>query len=77
MSENGKLSKFWLWEPTRSALEDWIENEPEPVVVLGMGSIEQHGPHILLGMNSLGAKHFVHEVEKRTNSVCVNPCWPG
>jgi len=42
-----------------------------------MGSIEQHGPHLPLGMDSLGAKHFVHEVAKRTNSVCFNPCWPG
>ena len=54
-----------------------MENEPEPVVVLGMGSIEQHGPHLPLGMDSLGAKHFVYEVAKRTNSVCFNPCWPG
>ena len=77
MSENGKLNKFWLWELTRPAFEDWVENEPEPVVVLGMGSIEQHGPHLPLGMDSLGAKHFVHEVAKRTNSVCFNPCWPG
>ena len=77
LSENGKLSKFWLWELTRPAFEDWIENEPAPVVVLGMGSIEQHGPHLPLGMDSLGAYHFAHEVAKRTNSVCFNPCWPG
>jgi creatinine amidohydrolase/Fe(II)-dependent formamide hydrolase-like protein len=77
MSENGKLKKFWLWELTRPAFEDWIENEPDPVVVLGMGSIEQHGPHLPLGMDSLGAKHFVHEVAKRSNSVCFNPCWSG
>lgn len=77
MSENGKLSKFWLWELTRPAFEDWIDNEPTPVVIIGVGSIEQHGPHLPLGMDSLGARHFVHEVAKRTNSVCFNPCWPG
>ena len=73
MSENGLLSKFWLWELTRPAFEDWIENEPEPVIILGMGSIEQHGPHLPLGMDGLGAKHFVHEVAKRTKGDILRP----
>lgn len=77
MSENGKLSKFWLHELTRPAFEDWIKNEPEPVVIIGIGSIEQHGPHLPLGMDTLGARHFIHEVAKNTNSVAFHPCWPG
>ena len=77
MSEKGKLEKFWLHELTRPAFEDWLDNEPEPVVVIGIGSIEQHGPHLPLGMDSLGARHFIHEVARRTNSVCLHPCWPG
>ena len=39
MSENGKLNKFWLHELTRPAFEDWLDNEPAPVVVIGVGSI--------------------------------------
>ena len=77
MSEKGKLEKFWLHELTRTAFEDWLDNEPEPVIVIGIGSIEQHGPHLPLGMDSLGARHFIHEVARRTNSVCLHPCWPG
>jgi creatinine amidohydrolase len=77
MSENGKLKKFWIHELTRPAFEDWLENEPIPVVIIGIGSIEQHGPHLPLGMDSLGAQFFIHEVAKRTNSVAVHPCWPG
>lgn len=77
MSENGKLKKFWIHELTRPAFEDWLENEPIPVVLIGIGSIEQHGPHLPLGMDSLGAQFFIHEVAKRTNSVAVHPCWPG
>jgi hypothetical protein len=42
MSENGKLSKFWITELTRPAFEDWLEHEENPVVVIGIGSIEQH-----------------------------------
>ena len=77
MSEKGKLTKFWLHELTRPAFEDWLDNEPEPVVVIGIGAIEQHGPHLPLGMDSLGARCFIHEVAKRSNSVCFHPCWPG
>jgi len=77
MSENGVLSKFWITELTRPAFEDWLENEENPVVVIGIGSIEQHGPHLPLGMDSLAVKARIHKVASRTNSVCVHPCWPG
>jgi creatinine amidohydrolase len=77
MSENGKLNKFWLHELTRPAFEDWLKNGAEPVVIIGVGSIEQHGPHLPLGMDTLGARHFIHEVAKKTNSVAFHPCWPG
>jgi len=77
MSENGVLSKFWVQELTRPAFEDWLENEENPVVVIGIGSIEQHGPHLPLGMDSLAVKARIHKVASRTNSVCVHPCWPG
>ena len=77
MSENGKLSKFWIHELTRPAFEDWLDKEPEPVVIIGIGSIEQHGPHLPLGMDSLAARSFIHEIAKKSNSVCVHPCWSG
>lgn len=77
MSENGKLSRFWIQELTRPAFEDWLENEPSPVVIIGIGAIEQHGTHLPLGTDSLGARAFIHEVAERTNSVCIHPCWPG
>jgi len=77
MSENGKLSKFWITELTRPAFEDWLEHEKDPVIVIGIGSIEQHGPHLPLGMDSLAVREMIHKVASRTNSVCVHPCWPG
>jgi creatinine amidohydrolase len=77
LSVDGVLSRFWLWELTRPAFEDWLSNEKAPVVVLGIGSIEQHGPQLPLGMDSLGSQFFVHEVAKRTNSVALCPVFPG
>lgn len=77
MSENGKLSKFWIQELTRPAFEDWLDKEPAPVVIIGVGAIEQHGLHLPLGTDSLGVVEFIHAVASMTNSVCVHPCWPG
>jgi creatinine amidohydrolase len=77
LSAEGKLSRFWLWELTRPAFEDWLDREPAPVVVIGIGSVEQHGPHLPLGMDSLDSQFFVHEVARRTNSVALCPVFPG
>jgi creatinine amidohydrolase len=71
------LTRFWIEELTRPAFEEWLSNEEAPVVIIGVGSLEQHGPHLPLGTDSLTAKAFIHEVAKRTNSVCVHPCFPG
>lgn len=77
MSENGKLSKFWVQDLTRPAFVDWLENEPEPLVIIGIGAIEQHGLHLPLGCDSLGVREFIYEIASQTNSVCIHPCWAG
>jgi creatinine amidohydrolase len=71
------LFKHWIHELTRPAFEEWLKEDPAPVVVIGLGSIEQHGPHLPLGTDSLTACRYIHEVAKRSNSVCVHPCYPG
>jgi len=77
LSEKGKLKRFWLQELTRPAFEEWLENEPAPVVIIGTGSVEQHGPHLPLGTDSLAVRALIEDVARRTNSVCFHPCWPG
>ena len=77
MSENGKLSKFWVQDLTRPAFVDWLENESEPLVIIGIGAIEQHGIHLPLGCDSLGVRAFIYEIASKTNSVCIHPCWAG
>lgn len=77
MSKKPQLSRFWLHELTRPAFEEWLENEPAPVIIIGIGSVEQHGPHLPLGMDSLAVRATIEDVAKQTNSVCFHPCWPG
>ena len=71
------LSRHWIHELSRPAFEEWLKEETAPVVIIGLGSIEQHGPHLPLGTDSLTACAYVHEVAKRSNGVCVHPCFPG
>ena len=71
------LSRYWIHELTRPAFEQWLENEPAPVIIIGIGSIEQHGPHLPLGTDSLTIREIIQAVAERSNSVCVQPCFPG
>jgi len=77
MSNKGKLKHFWIQELTRPAFEEWVDSEENPVVVIGIGAVEQHGPHLPLGTDTYDAMELVHEVAKRSNSVAIVPCWPG
>jgi creatinine amidohydrolase len=74
---SGMLEKFWLYELTRPAFEEWLKDEPAPTVILGIGSTEQHGPHLPLGTDSLTIREYIYEVAKGSNSLCFHPCWPG
>ncbi len=66
-----------LHEMTRSAFEEWLKSEKRPVVLIALGSIEQHGPHLPLGTDTIWATSVCEEIARRTNSIVVVPCWPG
>jgi creatinine amidohydrolase len=65
-----------LHELTRSAFEEWLA-QGTPVVIVAIGSIEQHGPHLPLGTDSLGAVAVARRVAEATGALVVHPCWPG
>jgi creatinine amidohydrolase/Fe(II)-dependent formamide hydrolase-like protein len=77
MSEKGILKKHWIQELTRPAFEEWIDNNSAAVAVIGIGAVEQHGPHLPLGTDTYDAMALIHKVAQETNSVAVVPCWPG
>ena len=66
---------FWQ-QFKRPELVEYAKNVCD-IAFLPLGSIEQHGPHLPLGTDSITIRKVIHEVAKRTNSVCVQPCWPG
>ena len=67
------LSRYWIHELTRPAFEEWLENEPAPVIIIGIGSIEQHGPHLPLGTDSLTIREIIQAVAERSNSNLGTP----
>ncbi len=69
--------KVLLQEFTRPAFEEYLESEPNPIALIPLGSIEQHGPHLPLGTDSYVAQAIAEEAARRTNSIVVTPCWPG
>jgi creatinine amidohydrolase len=68
--------KVMLHELTRSAFQAWLA-QGTPVVIIAVGSIEQHGPHLPLGTDSLGAVAVASKVAAATGALVVHPCWPG
>ncbi len=65
-----------LHELTRSGFQAWLERD-NPLVIVAVGSIEQHGPHLPLGTDSLSALFISQRLAKATGALVVQPCWPG
>ncbi len=68
---SGKERRYWLHEMTRPAFEEYLRSEPKPVALIPLGSIEQHGPHLPLGTDILGALHVTELTAKKGNAVGV------
>jgi len=71
------MKSVLLHEVTRSAFEEYLKTHKDPIALIPLGSIEQHGPHLPLGTDSLAALATCKAVAERTDSFVVQPCWPG
>ncbi len=71
------MKKVMLHDLTRPAFEEYLRENPDPVVIIALGSIEQHGPHLPLGTDSYGALAVARQVAEATGCLVVQPCWPG
>ena len=67
----------YLTEFTRASLEDFMAATPDPVAIIPIGSIEQHGPHLPLGTDTFAATALAEAVARRTDAIVVPLCWPG
>lgn len=73
-----KSSNKIMWtEMTRPELETYLNKKPNPVVIIPLGSIEQHGVQLPLGTDSLSAIEICKAIAKRTNSLVLPITWVG
>lgn len=69
--------KLFVHELTREAFRERLEGDPKLVVLIPVGAIEQHGPHLPLGVDILAAKDICEDVARRTDSLVAFVCLPG
>ena len=70
-------NKIMWTELTRPELEAYLNNKPNPVVIIPLGAIEQHGVQLPLGTDSLAAIEICKAVAKKTDSLVLPITWVG
>jgi creatinine amidohydrolase len=67
--EGARLLGAMSWTEARDVLDD------NPIVLLPVGAVEEHGPHLPLDEDALVADRVAQEISARTNSI-VAPLMP-
>jgi creatinine amidohydrolase len=67
--------KFKFEEFTAQELR--ILKEKNTLIVLSLGSLEQHGPHLPVGTDFLCSKSRTERICKATSSILLSPLMPG
>lgn len=71
------MKRVLLHEMTRGYFEEYLEANPKAVAIIPVGSIEQHGPHLPLGSDSLSALEKSVRIAELTDSFVVQTCLIG
>lgn len=56
---------------TAAGLDALASREPQPVIVMPSGSLEQHGPHLPLGTDALNSSAISREIARLTGAVLL------
>lgn len=70
-----KINSIWLNELTWQDVEEYLEDEE--IVIIPVGSTEQHGPAGPLGLDSYVSKVLAEDVAKKTGVLVTPPLWFG
>ncbi len=75
MAEPLERPSPWLQELTWPEVEDYLRGER--IILVPIGSTEQHGPAGPLGVDTLVAITLVEDVAQRAGVLCAPPLWYG
>ena len=67
----------WVHELTWQDFHDYVETAAHPTVLVPIGSTEQHGPHLPLGVDGFQAADMAEEIAERTGVLSAPPIWYG
>ncbi len=59
------------------AFESYVETEDHPIALVPIGSTEQHGPHLPLGVDGYEAKDVAEEIAEEAGVLVAPPIWYG
>lgn len=71
------MKRILLHEMTMGYFKEYLKANPKAVAIIPVGSIEQHGPHLPLGSDSLSALEKSVRIAKLTDSFVVQVCLVG
>jgi creatinine amidohydrolase len=67
----------WLQELSWEAVDEYLSAEANASILVPIGSIEQHGPHLPLGVDSFQAIDLAEEIAEQSGILTTPPLWFG
>nr|WP_303650405.1 creatininase family protein [Halalkalicoccus sp. NIPERK01] len=58
-------------------VETYLDQHSTPTAVVPIGSTEQHGPHLPLGVDAFQARDIAEGIAESTNALATPPIWYG
>lgn len=68
---------IWLQERTWRDVERYLDERESPTVIVPIGSTEQHGPHLPLGVDAYQARDLAAGIAEAADVVAAPPIWYG
>ncbi|MDI9485359.1 MAG: creatininase family protein [Clostridiales bacterium] len=69
------MKSVWLHERKSPDVKQYLEEND--IIILPVGSTEQHGAHLPIGTDSLAAIYLAEEAAKKAQVLVAPPCWYG
>jgi creatinine amidohydrolase len=77
MTDTSDRSSVWMQDLTWQDVESYLTAHESPVVLVPIGSTEQHGPHLPLGVDAYQARDLAEGIAETAGVLTTPPIWFG
>lgn len=67
----------WLQNRSWPEIRAYLDDHPSPTAVVPIGSTEQHGPHLPLGVDGYQARDIAERIAEEAGVLAAPPIWYG